>query len=108
MGEIPGWIKEQLQDEGWVVVESLETFDVHLGDRYASRATALQKALAGDALLASRGTASLSRDLEGEFVVGRLRRSAQSGHGCKCQLSQRSRLHWALLCGDWRANQPNQ
>lgn len=77
MGEIPGWIKEQLQDEGWVVVESLETFDVHLGDRYASRATALQKALAGDALLASRGTASLSRDLEGEFVVGRLRRSAK-------------------------------
>ena len=49
MGEIPGWIREQLQVEGWVVVESLETFDVHLGDRYADRAAALQKALAGDA-----------------------------------------------------------
>ena len=76
MGEIPGWIREQLQVEGWVVVESLETFDVHLGDRYADRAAALQKALAGDALLASRGEASLSRDLEGEFLIGRLRRSA--------------------------------
>ena len=77
MGEIPGWIREQLQVEGWVVVESLETFDVHLGDRYADRAAALQKALAGDALLASRGKASLSRDLEGEFLIGRLRRSAK-------------------------------
>jgi len=77
VGEIPGWIREQLQVEGWVVVESLETFDVHLGDRYADRAAALQKALAGDALLASRGKASLSRDLEGEFVIGKLRRSAR-------------------------------
>jgi len=77
VGEIPGWIREQLQVEGWVVVESLETFDVHLGDRYADRAAALQKALAGDALLASRGKASLSRDLEGEFFIGKLRRSAR-------------------------------
>ncbi len=78
MGDVPGWLREQLQVEGWVVVESLETFDVHLGQRYANRATALQKALAGDALLSSRGKAATSRDLHGEFIIGRLRRSAQA------------------------------
>lgn len=77
MGEVPGWITEQLQVEGWVVVESLETFDVHLGQRYANRAVAVQKGLSGDALLASRGKAATSGDLAGEFLVGRLRRSAQ-------------------------------
>ena len=75
MGEVPGWIEEQLQDAGWVVVESLETFDVHLGDRYANRATALHKALAGDALLSSSGKATVSNELEGEFFVGRLRKN---------------------------------
>lgn len=77
MGDVPGWLREQLQIEGWVVVESLETFDVHLGQRYANRAMALHKALTGDALLSSRGKASTSRDIEGEFIIGRLRRSAQ-------------------------------
>ena len=77
MGEVPGWMREQLQVEGWVAAESLETFDVHLGKRYPNRAQALQQALAGDALLSSRGKASLSRDVEGEVVIGRLRRSAQ-------------------------------
>lgn len=77
MGEVPGWMREQLQVEGWVVVESIETFDVHLGQWYPNRAQAVQKALAGDALLASRGKATLSREVEGEFLVGRLRRSAK-------------------------------
>lgn len=76
MGEIPGWIREQLRDEGWVVVESLETFDVHLGQRYANRAMAVHKGLIGDALLSSRGTASTSAELD-EFFTGRLRRSAE-------------------------------
>lgn len=77
MGEVPGWIKEQLQVEGWVVVGSLETFDIHLGQRYANRAVARQKAMSGDALLALRGKAATSGDLKGEFVVGRLCRSEQ-------------------------------
>lgn len=77
MGEVPGWMREQLEVEGWVAAESLETFTVHLGRRYPNRAQALQQALAGDALLSSRGKASLSRDVEGEVVIGRLRRSAQ-------------------------------
>lgn len=77
MGDIPGWLRELLQVEGWVVVESLETFDVHLGQRYASRAAAVQKGLAGDALLSSRGKAASSGDLKGEFLVGRLQRSAR-------------------------------
>lgn len=74
MGEVPGWIREQLRDAGWVVVESLETFDIHLGDRYPNRATALRKALAGEALLSSSGK-TVSNELEGEFFVGRLRQS---------------------------------
>jgi len=77
VGEIPAWIREQLHVEGWVVVESLETFDVHLGQRFANRAMALQKAFAGDALLASRGKATTSGELEGEFLTGRIRRSAE-------------------------------
>ncbi|MGE0711700.1 MAG: hypothetical protein AB7N76_26635 [Planctomycetota bacterium] len=77
MSEVPGWMREQLEVEGWVAAESLETFDVHLGRRYPNRAEALQQALTGDALLSSRGRASLSREVEGEVVIGRLRRSAQ-------------------------------
>ena len=77
MGDVPGWLREQLQIEGWVVVESLETFDVHSGDRYADRAIALRKALAGDALLASSGQATLSRDVEDAFFIGRLWRSSK-------------------------------
>ena len=75
VSEVPGWMREQLQVEGWVVVESIETFDVHLGQRYANRAHALQKAVAGDALLSSRGKAATSADLE-QFVIGRLVRRA--------------------------------
>lgn len=75
MSEFPGWMREQLQVEGWVVVESIETFDVHLGQRYPNRAQALQKALVGDALLSSQGKAATSGDLE-QFVIGRLVRRA--------------------------------
>lgn len=77
MEDFPAWVREGLRAEGWVVVESLETFDVYSGDRYTDRATALRKAIAGDALLASSGDAALSRDVEGEFFLGRLWRSAR-------------------------------
>lgn len=77
MEDFPAWVREGMRDEGWVVVESLETFDVHSGDRYADRAIALRKALAGDALLASSGQATLSRDVEGAFFIGRLWRSSK-------------------------------
>lgn len=76
MGEVPGWMREQLRVEGWVVLESMETFDVHMGQWYPNRTEALHKALAGDALLSSRGKAATSGDLE-EFLLGRLHRSAE-------------------------------
>ncbi len=63
----------QERDEGWVVVESLEAFDPYGGDRFPSRDVALTEARAGHASLASWGHASFSRELDGAFVVGRLR-----------------------------------
>lgn len=37
-----------MRNEGWVVFQSLDTFDVYGGDRFSSRDVALEQALGGN------------------------------------------------------------
>ena len=75
MADLPEWLSKGMRDEGWVVFQSLDAFDVYGGDRFPSRDDALEEALHGDAALASEGEISLTREIEGEFFIGRLWRS---------------------------------
>lgn len=77
MADLPEWLWKGMRDEGWVVFQSLDTFDVYGGDRFPSREVALEEALHGDAALASDGEISLTREIEGEFFIGRLWRSTK-------------------------------
>ena len=77
MADLPDWIWKGMRDEGWVVFQSLDAFDVYGGDRFPSREEALEEALHGDAALASDGEISLTREIQGEFFIGRLWRSAK-------------------------------
>lgn len=77
MAGLPEWLWNGMQSEGWIVVQSMDTFDVYGGDRFPSRDLALEQALAGGAALASLGDVSLSGEIEGEFFIGQLWRSTK-------------------------------